>query len=410
MAEFILIKRLMEEDKQFIQKTLDCGGNEVFDIVEDRLYLPFSFARKSFVIPDRNINTTESMKFTGVLREEQLRVKNFVVEKLTSSTSPSKSAIVSACPGFGKTITSLAVACFLGVKTAILVNKLILIDQWIDSVGTFIPNARVQTVTARTKKLDTDANFYIVNAVNAKKHSHDFWKCCKFVIVDELHQIVTNKLVVSLLRFVPDCILGLSATPYRHDEYDKAIKWFFGDEVTGNKLDRKHTFRIVDTNWYPCNVRYTAKGMDWGRILEDQSQDASRNDIIVRECIRELEDGRVILILVKRVQHAVVLKEKLQAHAKVETLIKSEKTFDKSCRVLIGTTSKIGVGFDHAPINCLIVASDVKNYFVQFLGRCMRKQEGEPTVVDFNDNFGTLRKHLDSRIKEYQKHGGKLKL
>lgn len=412
MSEAFQLDRFTDEDKEFMQKTLECEGEEVFDMRDDTLYIPFAFARSTFVLEPRPIERTEkNCVFVGTLRDEQKRVRDYVVGRQSS-------AIVSACPGFGKTITALSIACEFGVKTAILVNKLVLIDQWKESIERFVPSAGVEIVTPRRTKqqpkqqpkqqLDDNATFYIVNAINVQKYSQEFWSKCKFVIVDELHQIITKKLVVSLLRFVPDVILGLSATPYRHDEYDRAIKWFFGTNIIGNELNRKHTFRIVHTGWAPENIRYTNKGLDWGKILEDQSENEKRNCLIVRECKREVvENGRTVLVLVKRVAHAEVLFEMIKSEGiRVSTLVRSEKTFDKSCRVLIGTTSKVGVGFDHVPINCLVVASDIKNYFVQFLGRCMRDQKGEPAVVDFCDNFSTLQTHLRDRIKEYKKHGG----
>lgn len=402
MAEAVHLHRVDEGDKEFIQKTLDCAGDEVFDIADPYLYMPFAFARENYVIDTRQIIKTERVDFVGTLRSEQTDIRDFVMSKISTDGC----AIISACPGFGKTITALSVACAVAVKTVIVVNKLILIDQWIDSIYKFVPSAIVEVVHPKTATLNPSASFYIVNAINVQKHPHAFWAQCKLLIVDELHQIVTKKLIISLLRIVPDAVIGLSATPYRHDAYDGAIKWFFGTNIIGERLNRRHSFRIVHTGWSPQNIRYTTKGLDWGKILEEQSEDAHRNSVITRECTRELMNGKTVMILVKRVLHAEALAEKLKSVAKVATLVRSEKTFDKTCRVLIGTTSKIGVGFDHAPIDCLIVASDIKNYFVQFLGRCMRNQTVVPSVVDFSDNFSTLQRHLEDRIKEYKKHGG----
>lgn len=401
MAKPVFVSDLCASDKEYIQDTLECNNTEVFDVVDNVLYLPFSFAFKTFVLEPDPLIHTEKLLFTGTLRNEQLRIKNFVIDH-------GGTAIVSAQPGFGKTITAIAVACELGVKTVVIVNKIVLLNQWIQALCGFAPSAVVQVVKSRDLVLNPNASVYIVNAVNVVKHNHEFWKCVKFVIVDELHQIITNKLCIGLLRFVPVAILGLSATPYRHDDFHNAIEWFFGTDTIGSTLWHRHRYRVVETHWTPRNISYTPRGLDWNKILEEQSLDNERNELIAKECISEVENGATVLILVKRIAQAKILKRLIGTRVvePVATLVGSAKLFDKNCKVLIGTTSKIGVGFDYAPINCLIVAADVKQYFVQFLGRCMRTINVIPVIVDFRDSFNTLEKHLNARIDVYRECGG----
>lgn len=406
MAEVFELDSFSLEDKEYLQTTLKCNETDIFYLHGSNIHLPFAFARKVVSgVKHRELIPTEDIKFSGNLREEQIKVFDYVVEKLSSEGS----AIVSARPGFGKTITAIGIAAKLKIKTLIVVNKLILIDQWMDAINTF-SSSSVNLINPSDIKLKPDSNFHIINAINISKKCQSFWSDIKLLIVDELHQIVTNKLTKGLLLICPDAILGLSATPYRHDDYDKAIKWFFGENVIGLELNQYHTFRIVDTNYVPENIQYTFKGLDWSKILEDQANDKSRNECIVAECLKEVSDSKTVLVLVKRVTHADVLANMIKCrntNIKVSTLVRSNRTFDKNCNILIGTTSKIGVGFDHAAINCLVVAADIKNYFVQFLGRCMRNPDTCPSIVDFKDNFNVLNKHLNHRIQEYITHGGK---
>lgn len=403
MAEPLPLDEISEEDREFLQTTLDCDGNEVFDLNDGLVYVPLAFARQNFEIARKTTIQVES-RFTGDLRQEQLSVYSYVVDKLKTDGF----STVSARPGFGKTITSIAIACTLGMKTLIVVNKIVLIDQWCDSIKKFAPSVITSVIKPDMASLDQNATFYIVNAINIVKKPQSFWSTIQLLVVDELHQIITKKLVVGLLRIVPIAILGLSATPYRHDSYNKAVEWFFGKNIIGNTLNQPHTFRVVRTGFTPIDIQYTPQGLNWGKILEEQAGNESRNECIVQECISEAKT-RTVLVLVKRVAHAELLVEMIRSRdetIRVSTLVRSERTFDKNCKILIGTTSKIGVGFDHAPINCLVVAADVKNYFVQFLGRCMRNPDSIPTVVDFDDDFSILKKHLLARIKEYKKHGG----
>lgn len=405
MSEALLLSTFSQQDKEYLQTTLECEGKEVFDIDDKMVYLPFAFARYTMDIDKRPLIPTETNLFVGKLRLNQTLVYEYVFNKLYKDGH----AMISARPGFGKTITSLYIATQLKVKTLIVVNKLVLIDQWVSAIASFIPWAKYNVIKPKDKILN-DASFHIVNATNLVKKSVEFWSTIKFLIVDEVHQIITPKLIYGLLRITPNAILGLSATPYRQDDYDKAINWFFGKNVIGKELNQKHVYKIVRTGFTPRRIEYTERGLNWNLILDDQAMDFNRNKCIVRECIKEFRNNRTILVLVKRVSHAetlVTMIRECNQDVKVSTLLRSERIFDKNCNILIGTTSKIGIGFDHALINCLVIAADIKNYFVQYLGRCMRNPSVIPLVIDFRDDYPVLNSHLQTRISVYENHGGR---
>lgn len=397
MSKRLTLNLIEETDKEYIQNTL---LPECYLMNDEYIDIPFAFAQTEFLLDDAEEPLSIPTVFKGSLRHEQHLVQTQVLTGLDKTFS----FIISSKPGFGKTITAISIACKLGLKTVIVVNKLILINQWIDSISKFTKPNNVQYITSSTKYLNEDVQFYIVNAINVPKKS--FWSTIKFVIVDELHQIITPKLSQSILTFHPKYILGLSATPYRFDEYDIAIEWFFGKDKVGQDLNTFHTVSIIDTNWHPSSIKYTRKGMDWNDILNQQSENKDRNHIITSNIVQY--PNNTWLILVKRVAHALELQKIFKDVYGLQsaTLVGNTITFDKNVKILIGTTSKIGVGFDHASIDALCVAADVKNYFVQFLGRCMRREDSNPIVLDFKDNFGPLRKHLEERISEYKSSGG----
>lgn len=399
MAEKIKIDQLTQEDREFIQNSLEIETTEIFDISKGILFLPLAFARNNFELNQQSV-VGSPIKFTASLRDGQCRIKSKAMENLSSRGF----SIISSAPGFGKTITALSIACDLGLTTAIIVNKLILIDQWKTAIEKFTEGS-VQIVSPKMTSLDPACNFFIVNAINVSKKSSKFWKRVNFLIVDELHQIVTRVYSIGLLKFCPRFLLGLSATPFRFDEYDKAIEWFFGSNKIGESLNVKHRVRIIDTGFKPV-VKFSRQGLDWNSVLKDQSENEERNKLIV-DSVTSFKN-KTWLILVKRVAHAQLLSNLFLSNHQIKcaTLTGTTTSFDKTSQILIGTTSKIGVGFDHAAIDALCVAADVKNYFVQFLGRCMRRPDCEPLVLDFRDSFGPLIKHLNERISEYEKYGG----
>lgn len=435
MSVKLRLSDLSDRDKKHIDRTLKIACNnedvDVFDVVKEstgrHVVLPFSFARPflkcNVSSHDPNFNVTSSSStssskhipasassdFTGTLRPRQKKVRDAAIESLNKTGS----IVISAEPGFGKTITSIEMITAINTPTVIFVKQAMIMDQWSASIANYAPGKKVVKVTS-TKALDPTADIYLMNPIILKKPISETrfaptdLEHIKLVVVDELHQIVTKVLHKAFFKFQPHYIIGLSATPYRPklDPFEPAIAWFFGKTVVGSKLFRKHTVYCVKTDFIPETRTQPHTGkLDWSAVLTSQAEDEHRNQIIVKTVLKFPQ--RTWLILVKRVDHARTLQALFETEGvESETITGASREFDKSAKILIGTTPKIGVGFDHAPIDALCMAADVLEYFEQFLGRCMRREDVEPIVIDFEDRFNPLLKHLRSRIKKYKEHGG----
>lgn len=223
---------------------------------------------------------------------------------------------------------------------------------------------------------------------------------------------MTEKLSENLLHLTPRYLLGITATPYREDDYNSLFGLFFGEEKVVYSLHKKHLVYKVKTGFSPDDKKvkygpnYKTK-TDWNSILDEQAKNEKRNQLIVH-IIRQFKD-RVFLILVKRVEHGQYLMQRLQQLGeKVTTLLGKQQEFDKDARILIGTNSKIGTGFDHPRLDALLAAADMVSYYIQFIGRVMRRKDVEPVIFDLVDSHPTLKRHFEQRSKIYNKHGGQI--
>jgi superfamily II DNA or RNA helicase len=303
------------------------------------------------------------------------------------------------------TAMAIYISTKIKLKVLIISHRIVLINQWKDSLKKFSPNSSVQIITAQSQLKDCD--FYIMNPANVPKHPTEFYKDIGFMIVDEVHLIMAEGLSKCMQRIVPRYLLGLSATPYREDGLDVLLNLYFGKRRIYRKLFRKHIAYKIKTSFVPT-VELAKNGrINWGAILDSQCNDRARNEMIIR-LIKKF-DKRVFLVLCKRINQGKYIVQRLKEEGEdVTSLIGKQQTFEQKSRILVGISSKVGTGFDHPRLDALILASDIQAYFIQYLGRCMRTQEGIPLIFDIVDKNPILDKHFRVRASTYLEHGGNI--
>jgi len=264
---------------------------------------------------------------------------------------------------------------------------------------------KVKNIEISTEKID------FVYDIEVEKN-HNFIVCSKETldgpIVHNCHMIVAETLSKCLQYVSPRYLIGLSATPYRPDGLDSLLEFYFGKNKIVRKLHRDHTVYKVSTGFKPP-VEKTMQGrINWGSILDAQATNQDRNDLIIK-IIQKFND-RNFLVLVKRVEQGKYLSDKLeQLGENVTDLIGSNQEFNTEARILIGTCQKVGTGFDHSKLDTLLLATDLEEYFVQYLGRIFRTRDNHPIVFDLVDKNPILNKHFNTRRSVYQEHGGTVK-
>ena len=305
------------------------------------------------------------------------------------------------------TFCSIYLSRIIGFKTLIIVNKIVLMKQWEESINKFCDNAIVQRLTTKSK-YNENSDYYIMNAINIPKKNKDFFSDIGLVIVDEAHLIMAESLSKSLGRIFPRYLIALTATPYRPDGLDILLSLFFGGKKIIRKLHREHTVYKIETGFKPL-VKLANNGrVNWGALLDSQANDIDRNNFIVK-LVKKYKD-RTFLILTKRIAQGNFLLERfIEENESVTSLLGSQQDFDNEARILIGTCQKCGVGFDHPKLDTLLLACDLQEYFIQYLGRVFRRKDVKPVIFDLVDNNGILKKHFTTRRIVYREHGGIIK-
>jgi superfamily II DNA or RNA helicase len=306
------------------------------------------------------------------------------------------------------TVVSLAISSMIGLRTLILVNKIMLIDQWIETIKkVFGDYTRIQCIKSQSK-IEQGCQFYIMNAINVPKRNSEFYQDLKigFVIVDECHLILTKIFSRALSYICPRYLLGLSATPFRPDGFDSLFELYFGLKKVVKKLYKAHTVYLVETNIKIVAEKDKRGETIWNSVIDEQTTNDERNKLIIKICLEN--KNRNILVLSKRICQIEWLYENLKDLDHIAILKDGETQFNRDARILIATFQKVGTGFSHDKLDMLVLATDAEEYFIQYLGRVFRRPDVEPIIFDIVDDNPILKRHFLTRKKVYQEAGGKI--
>jgi superfamily II DNA or RNA helicase len=297
----------------------------------------------------------------------------------------------------------------IGFKTLVIVNKIILMKQWEHSISKFCPDCSILKVNMKDKpSISLESDFSIINAINIPKLDPCVFSDIGLVIVDEAHLIMAETLSRCLQYIQPRYLIGLTATPYRVDGLNVLLDFYFGSTKIIRKLWRSHTVYKVETGFVPTIELNKNGKVNWNTVLDSQAICESRNELIIN--IIRYFSSRTFLVLTKRISQGEYLYNHLKELGEnVTSLLGKQQDFDIDSRILIGTNSKIGTGFDHPRLDTLLLAADVQEYFIQYLGRCMRTQEVNPVIFDLCDKNKILNRHFSTRRAIYLEHGGIIK-
>jgi len=385
-----------------------------YKIENEKLYIPFQWALQN--IPGIQRKKKENcdkmnpeVKFIAELRETQKSIKGDCINALNKYGSH----LLSLYVGAGKTITAIYLACKIGLKTLIICNRVGLIEQWVEEIKSFTVNSTCSIIKPlpqnSKKKLNTEVDFLLVNAENMKKFDESIFSNIGLCIVDEIHSIMAEKLSECLYHVSPRYLFGLSATPYRPDGLDKLLDFYFGEgNKTVKELYHPHVVYKINTT-----IEFEEDSKQWNSLLTSQCNNEVRNTFIVN-LTKYLKD-KCILILCKRVDQASYIYEKLNELGEVISLLTGNNNeYDKNSRVIVASIQKVGMGFSYKKLDTLILASDVisgdtEEYFVQYIGRIMRREDVNPVIFDIVDDHPVLKRHFSVRKRVYLKTGGVVK-
>ncbi|MCK5293966.1 MAG: DEAD/DEAH box helicase [Arcobacteraceae bacterium] len=363
-------------------------------LMRDVIYLLNDYNIKYKMIDNRMIIEEKFPKILFNLRDEQQIACDNITKKDFS--------ICVAPPGFGKTLIGAKMIEQRGVNTLVIVNKNILLDQWIERFVDYFGMERdeIGYLGKGKNKLN---NRLDIGTMQSLKNNFDIIKNYSFVIVDECHHIPALTFENIIKQFRGKYILGLSATPKRKDGMDPILFQQLGNiayEVK-RKNTTKNNLKVVTTN-------FTSEVDNFSDLIGEISNDENRNNLIVEQILKYKK--RKILLLTDRIEHIENL-AKLLDNVGLDfiSIHGSQKKQDKeenlkkviSSNLVLATTSYFGEGIDFPHLNTIIFATPISYYgrLVQYLGRIGRGGDDclAIDILDDKNNFtkSAFRKRQD---------------
>jgi superfamily II DNA or RNA helicase len=275
----------------------------------------------------------------------------------------------------------------------------------VDEIAKFTNGKAIVQILRSNQPLNPDAHVYIVGILKARTLNRRDLSQIGTVIVDEAHICTITAFTQSLLRFLPRYLIGLSATPERADGMQILLQKYFGspkDYIVRSEV-KSFTVYKYQTRYQPEVSYQIVNGrtvLAWTQMLTSLADIQERWEEIAQIAIQE--SNHKIIIIVDRTKMAQGLHDYLQKNHQSSVLfIGSQKTWDRSKRILITNSKKGGVGLNDPSLTLLILAADMKNV-KQCEGRI---RTTDNVVYDIVDDYRTLENHWKLRREWYALRG-----
>ena len=375
------------------------------------------------LIDERFHGEPVDVKFIGTLRPEQ--------EKAAEAMLNSDTGVLSASTAFGKTVIAIYLIAKRGVNTLILVHRRQLLDQWVARVSSFLnlDPKKIGQIGGGKRKPSGVIDVAIIQSISRKGIVDDIVGEYGHLIVDECHHISARSFEIAARQSKAKYITGLSATVIRKDGHHPIIfmncgpvRYKVDDRKQADNRPFSHKVIVRSTDFQIPAHLINKESLMIHELYAALIVDEKRNQMIVEDIVRAVNEGRIPVVLTERREHLEKLSSLLSS--KVENIFimkggmgkKQRKTLaDKmkavdAERVILATGRYLGEGFDDSRLDTLFLTLPVswKGTLSQYAGRLHRLHDMKTEVIiyDYADmNVSMLVKMYRRRISGYKAIG-----
>lgn len=375
-----------------------------------KMYLPRYYGISNFGIPENRLLDGEdiSLSFSGSLRPLQENIVNSFFEK-------GSNGLIEVGCGQGKTICALNIIQRLGKKTLVVVHKEFLLNQWVERITEFLPNARVGRIQGKNIDIENkDIVIGMLQSLSMKEYSESVFSSFGFIVFDEVHHISSEVFSNFLFKVVANHMLGLSATMVRKDGTTPFFKMFLGDVVY--KQTEKETYNVIVrayeyTNTDPefNDVEYDMRGnVKYSTMITKLCAYNHRTEFvlnIIADLLKERPTNQIMVIahnknVLKYIHDAIAKRDMSSVGYYVGGMKEKDLKESEQKSVIIATYSMAAEALDIKTLTTLIMVTP-KTDIEQAVGRILREKHSSPIVVDIIDTHSIFKNQWKKRKTFY---------
>jgi superfamily II DNA or RNA helicase len=318
------------------------------------------------------------------------------------------------------TVMALNIISKVQKKTIIFVHKEFLMNQWIERIAEFMPDARVGKIQGPVFDIE---NKDIVIGMIQTMHSRDFpadaFSSFGMTIIDEVHRIGSEEFSKTLFKIVTPYMLGISATVERKDRLTKLLYMFIGNKIYSEERTdddivnvRSIQFKSNDSEFN--ETEYDFRGAPkYSTMITKLCQFGPRSDFIVRvisDLIQEYPQKQIMILAHNRelltylydaIHHKISQDANTVGYYVGGMKEKDLKETEKK-RIVLATYAMAAEALDIKTLSTLVMATP-KTDIEQSVGRILRARGQNPIVVDIVDSHEYLKRQWNTRRLFYKK-------
>ena len=364
---------------------------------------------------ERQYACTEFPDMQLDLTVEQMNCMKVLETTLQRRKRPFGNLLFIASTAVGKTILQAAVAARLGQRTLVLCPTDLIMQAWKDDLVKAFNFTSKDVGIIKQKKIDLEKKFVLASVATLGRRRHlwpDINEAFGTVVCDEVQGVSAPTLFDFLSQSPAAYLVGATATQENRDgSANRHLQALFGEpliEIHTYGQETATSMLITEAKLITTDFRYVTQkdNIDWNNFAVAITTDEERNSLVVANVKKEWEQGRVVLVVTKRREHADILEDMLtEAGVANVNQINGDTNADKfytsrllgfikSRRVtcIVATAAAIQTGANIPALDSVHLAMPIANRrnLEQLLGRIRRKAEGK--------NEATLTYYFDEKV------------
>jgi len=389
----------------------------------NKFYVPHYYGIENFGKP-KEYKISEgldiTLKFNGELRPEQIPV----VETYINHVNLLKfgGGLLDLPCAFGKTCLALNIISRLQKKTFIIVHKEFLMNQWIERIKQFLPDARIGKIQGQIIDVDEkDIVIGMLQSLSMKEYPIKIFETFGLTIIDEVHHISSEVFSNALFKLVTKYMLGLSATMNRKDGTTSVFKMFLGDVIFKGKRDEDRIVTVRAIEYYVNDNEFNEVCIDYkgnpqySKMISKLCEYNKRSEFILKvivDMLKENSNQQIMILahnknLLKYLYDAILNRNIATVGYYIGGMKESSLKDTEKKTIVIATYAMAAEALDIKTLTTLIMATP-KTDIEQSVGRILREKHNNPIIVDIIDNHKLFKNQWKKRKTFYKKENYKI--